>query len=471
MTKDGRVTLGVIVGHRGFFPAEVCIAGRQTLLQALKEQEIDVVTLSESDPSHGLVATYDDAIRCGTLFREHRDIIDGILVSLPDFGEEKAIAQAIRFSDLQLPVLVHAFEDDIDRMGLSSRRDSFCGKISVCSNLRQFNIKYSLTSRHTVSPTSVEFRHDLARFVSICRVVRSLRGARLGVIGTRPAGFNTVRYSERLFEHSGISVEPLSLAEVVGRASRLQDQDKRVKAKLDEINTYVMTIGIPEDSLLKMAKLGVVVDEWINDNQLVGTAIQCWTALEEFYGVAPCAIMSMMSNNLVPSACEVDVAGLVSMYILQQASGRPSALFDWNNNYGSDQDKVVAFHCSNVPKDFLESIRMDAHPILTEALGSEQAYGTLSGRVKKGALTFLRVSTNDLAGEIEGYLGEGVFTDDPLETFGGYGVMQIERLQELLQLICEHGYEHHVAISLSRVGDSIEEALNKYMGWKVSRHC
>ena len=89
-----------------------------------------------------------------------------------------------------------------------------------------------------------------------------------------------------------------------------------------------------------MAKFAIVVDDWMTSLGLTATAIQCWSSMQKNYGVNVCTVMSMMSEQMLPSACEVDIAGVVSMYALQLASGKPSALVDWNNNYGSRSGQV-----------------------------------------------------------------------------------------------------------------------------------
>lgn len=465
-----RVTLGVVVGNRGFFPGHLCETGRVTILKVLEEEGIDAVILDVNDTKYGAVASLDDAKKCANLFKANRDQIDGILITLPNFGEERELANVVRYANLKVPILVHAFNDDVKAMTIKDRRDSFCGKMSICNNLKQYGEKYSLTALHTVDPESKSFRGDLQRFVSICRVVKGLNGVRLGAIGARPAAFNTVRYSEKLLEQSGISVETLDLSEVFGRANRLKESDAQVKKKLEEIKSYVDTKGFPEEKLIRMAALGAVIEGWMTDNDLAATAIQCWTSMEEYFGIVPCTVMSMMSNSLLPSACEVDIPGLVGMYALQEAAGRPSALLDWNNNYGDDPDKGVVFHCSNLPKDVFEEIKMDYQEIIAGTVGKENTYGTIVGRIKGSPFSYLRVSTDDLNGEMAAYVGEGTFTRDPLLTFGGYGVVQVPNFQKLLHYICENGFEHHVAANLSNVAPAVNEALSKYKGWNVYHH-
>ena len=472
------VTLGLIVGNRGFFPDHLVKSGRATILKVLEAQGFKVIAPSEELTKFGSVEDLVDAQKCADLFKQHRDEIDGVLITLPNFGEERPMANTLRWANLNVPVLVHAFPDEMSRMSIIDRRDSFCGKMSICNNLTQYGIPFTLTERHTVDPESEAFNKDLERFAAICRTVRGLRGARIGAIGARPAAFNTVRYSEKLLERSGISVDTLDLSELIGAAGRLKADDPRLKTKLDAITGYIPTNGVPGESLTRMAKMGVVIDTWMQENALNASAIQCWTAMEQFYGIVPCTLMSMMTNSLMPSACETDIAGLVGMYAMQLASGKPSAIVDWNNNFGDDPDKAVIFHCSNLPKDLFveESVsvqnaaKMDYQAIIAGTVGKANTYGTVVGQLKAQPITYCRVSTDDINGQILAYLGEGQLTGETLDTFGGYGVVSIPNFQKLLNFICENGFEHHVAINPAQIAPAMDEAFTKYMGWSTYFH-
>jgi L-fucose isomerase-like protein len=465
-----KMTMGVIIGNRGFFPDQLAKSGREEMIQALAKAGIDSIVLGPEDSKHGAVETHEEAKRCAALFQKHRDKIDGVIVSLPNFGDERAIADTMRLSRLDVPVLVQATPDDAANMTILHRRDSFCGKMSACNNLRQYGVPYSLTKFHTVAPDSDEFRNDLAWFAAVCRIVDGFRNLRVGSIGARPAAFNTVRYSEKLLEAHGVTTETIDLSEILGRIAKLKDDDAGVQGKLADIRKYVTTSGVPEPALIKMSKLGFVIDEWMRQTDVKVSAVQCWTALEEYFGVVPCTIMSMMSNNLLPAACEVDVCGTLSMHALALASETPSALLDWNNNYGNDPNKAVCFHCSNLPKHFFQDFRMDFQEIIAGTVGKANTFGTVVGRVKAGAMSFARFSTDDTSGTMRGYVGEGSFTNDSLNTFGGVGVVQIADLQKLLHYICENGFEHHVAANFSSTAAAVHEAAIRYLGYQMHWH-
>lgn len=464
------MVFGIIIGNRGFFPDHLAATGRTDLIRVLEAAGHTVIGVTPQETKYGAVETRPEARACAELFQKHGKAIDGIIVSLPNFGDERAIADTLRMANLAVPVLIQATPDTPSKMLITDRRDSFCGKMSACNNLRQYGIPYTLTTLHTESLDSAHFAKDLADFSAVCRVVKGLRRLRIGAIGARPAAFNTVRYSEKLLEASGISVETVDLFEIMGRIERMKDDDAAAVEKLAAIEKYVSTGGIPKAALLKMAKLGAVIDRWMAETDVTISAIQCWTAMEEYFGVVPCTVMSMMSERLLSSACEVDIAGVVGMHALALASETPSALLDWNNNYGEDPDKAVCFHCSNLPKHFFADVRMDFQEIIAGTVGKDNTFGTCVGRVKAGAMSFARFSTDDRRGVITGYAGEGEFTNDSLATFGGAGVVRIPGMQNLLRFICENGFEHHVAANFSTVAGPVVEATTKYLGWNVHRH-
>ena len=463
-------TLAVIVGNRDFFPDKLVAEARKDIQVIFKEYNIRPVMVGESDTKNGSIETYEEAKTCANLFKAHNDEIDGILVMLPNFGDEKAVADTVKLSGLQVPILVQAYPDKLDALNVENRRDSFCGKISVCNNLRQYGFPFTLTKNHTVQPTSESFKDDLKRFVGVCRVVKGLHSVRLGAIGARPNAFNTVRFSEKLLQANGISVSTIDLSEIIFAAQKLADDNERVKKKLAEIDAYAKHDSVPPPSLVLMAKLGVVISDWMTANDIQATALQCWDSIQENYGVNACTIMSMMSEKLIPSACEMDITGAVSMYALQLASGKPSVLVDWNNNYEDDPNRCAIFHCGNWAKSFVKDLKIANAPILGTTLGVENTYGAMEGRALAGPVTFARISTDDQSGKIRTYIGEGQMTDDPMDTFGQRAVVKVSELQKLMRFICINGFEHHVAMNMSKVAGTLEEAFGNYLSWQIYRH-
>jgi L-fucose isomerase-like protein len=468
--KPPSLSLGVIIGNRDFFPDKLVAEARADLVKLFAELGVDAVMLDPAATKLGGVETHADARQCAELFRKNRDRIAGVLVCLPNFGDEKGVADTLKLAGLNVPVLVQGYPDDLDRLDVIRRRDAFCGKISVCNNLRQAGIPYTLTTKHVVHPLDASFRTDLQNFIAVARVVRGLRQVRIGAVGARPGAFNTVRYSEKILERHGISVTTVDLSEILGAAGKLGEADPRVIVKVDEIRAYANAAAVPPAKLIQMARLGIVLDDFVAANHLDATAIQCWTSLQANHGCNVCTAMSMMSENFQPSACEVDVTGVLTMYAMQLASSSPSALVDWNNNYGTDPDKCVLFHCGNWAKSFLPDIKVLNAPILGSTLGVENTWGALDGRTPASPLTYGRITTDDTAGVIRTYVGQGELTNDVLQTFGNRAVARVPKLQKLMHHVCREGFEHHVVMNASHTAGILAEAFERYLGWEVYHH-
>jgi len=467
-----KMTFGVIPATRNIFNADVARQGRRDLLSLLDKAGYSYVVPDESATPSGCVETYQDAKLCAKLFDEHRGAIDGIVVTLPNFGDELGVVNTLALADLKVPVLVHAANDRNNEVGVHERRDAFCGKLSVCNNLYQYGIEFTDTSLHTCDIDSALFKADVDRFARICRTVGGLRHARIGAIGARPAAFQTVRFSEKLLQATGITVVPIDLSEIIAKARALDNQAVEVKQMRRQIGEYGrIPADIPEDHVLTQSRFSVVVNQFMQENELDASAIQCWDSLEYNYGCAACLTMSMMGEQLQPSACEMDVAGAVSMYALMLASGTSPGFLDWNNNFDYQQNKCVCTHCSNYPQSFMGSeLEISNLDILGNTIGAERCFGAIKGKVAPGPFTFFRISTDDRRGTIKSYLGEGEFTDDEYGMDGGIAVCKVDRLNSLLQHLTRNGFEHHVAMARGLTADVIEESVGRYLGWELYRH-
>jgi len=470
---EKKPTLGLIVGSRGFFNAELSVRGRKELLAKLDELGFDYVIPPEDATPNGVIETLADARVAVDLFKRNGDKIDGIVVVLPNFGDELGVVQTIDMAKLDVPVLVQACDDDLDKLDVAGRRDAFCGKLSVCNNLYQYDIPFTNTALHTCPIGSEEFTRDLEFFARVCRVVKGLTHARIGAIGARPAAFQTVRFSEKILQATGITVIPVDLSEIIFGAQALSDNDKAVQDRLAEIRGYgTIPDYVKDENVLKQARLSVVIDRWMDVNECDASAVECWDSIQKNYGCATCLSMSMMGERLMPSACEVDVLGAVSMYALLLASGNPPGFLDWNNNYAEDREKCINTHCSNYPKSFMgkKEIEISNLDILGATLGADRCFGAVKGQVASGPMTFFRASTDDPRGIIKCYLGEADFTDDPVAIDGGAAVCKIPDLQGLLDYMCKNGFEHHVSMTRGHCADVLDEAISTYLGWDIYYH-
>lgn len=464
-------TFGVIITTRDFFPSHLVAAARGQITALLDSLDFDYIMVNESQTQHGAVLTYDEAKICAELFRENRDKINGIIVIMPNFGEEAGVADAIALSELNVPVLIQACDDDYDKLDMANRRDAFCGKLSLCNNLYQRGIPFTNTTTHTCKIDSEQFKKDVEQFAGVCRVVEGVKGLRIALLGVRPTAFRTVRFSERILHRYGVDVETADMSEVIARANSISDKEEiaRMTAKIKAYGN--IPAYITDDKIEKQARLCIAIDDTVKSLQCDASAVQCWNSIQNNYGCATCLAMSLMGETGRPSACESDVTGALTMYALMLASGRPTAYMDWNNNVREDRNMCINLHCSNFPKSFFEKdIEIENLDVLGSTLGADKCFGACKGQVAGGPMTYAKITTDDLTGEMKLYVGEGEFTDEPVPTKGGVASCKVPQLQALLRYICDNGFEHHVSFARGHVADIIDEAFSKYIGAKVYHH-
>ena len=465
-------TFGVIVSTRSFFPSSLVKGAREGIVKVLEKLGHDYVMVGENDTEYGAVLTFDEAKVCADLFKKHADEITGIIVVLPNFGEELGIAEAISLSKLNVPILIQACDDDFDQLDMAHRRDAFCGKISLCNNLYQRNIPFTLTKTHTTRLDSEDFENDVRKFAAVCNVVNGIKNSRIAMLGARPVAFNTVRFSEKILQKYGIAVQTVDFSEVIFEAMNYSDKEK-VAAKVKEIREYGSVADFISDELVeKQAKLCLAIEEKVAQYQCNASTVQCWDSVENNYGCATCLAMSMMGDKGLPSACESDITGAVSMLAAYLSADSAPALMDWNNNIRDDRNACVCLHCSNFPKSFFQKddIEIECLDVLGSTLGKANCFGACKGQVAAGDMTFFRVTTDDQKGVMKAYVGEGTFEDEAVNTKGGVANVHVDGLQDILKYICKNGFEHHVCFVRGHVADILEEAFSNYLGVEVYRH-
>lgn len=463
----GKSTFAVFFGNRGFFPASLQAGARKEITQALKKLGHTVLTLDAKATRNGAVETPEEGARYAEFLRKHRDRVDGVILCLPNFGDETGAVAALK--DAGVPILIQAYPDDLDKMDPSRRRDAFCGKFSIMDVFVQYGIPFTALKPHTVHPASPKFSENVVYFDRLCQVVKALRNMTVGAIGARTTPFKTVRIDELALQRHGITMETFDLSDVFARLRAIKSSDKKAQAKAKRLREYARWDGVPKRAFENIVALGVTLDELVASNKLDAIAIRCWLELQQQFGISCCVLLSEMNERGVPAACEVDVGSAITMHALRYASGSVPCCLDWNNNYGDDENKCILFHCGPVPQAMMtQKGRIADHAILESAVGKGCSYGCNVGRISPTPFTYGNLLT--VEGRLRFYLGEARFTDDPLpgDFFGCAGVAAFDDLQEVLLAIGRQGHRHHVAVTPEHVKAPLREAFEKYLGYEVT---
>ena len=459
-------TFALFFGNRGFFPASLQASAREELTGILKELGYATILMDATATRYGAVETSAEGELYRQFLQQHHGEFDGVILCLPNFGDETGAVAALK--DAGVPILIQAYPDDLDKMSPELRLDAFCVKFSIMDVFYQYGVKFTTLNPHVIAPGSQAFAKQVEYFDRLCRVVKGLKNLVVGAIGARTTAFKTVRIDEVTLQKYGITVETFDLSDLFARIRKLNDREKSVQVKAEQLKAYTNWNGVPENAFMTLCKMGVAIDQLIEENHLHGVSIRCWIEMQQQLGVSPCVLLGELNDRGIPAACELDTGNAVTMYALSKASGRPATLLDWNNNYGDAEHKCILFHCGPVPQSMMTAKgQVVDHAILKNALGENCSYGCNVGRIAPTPFTFGSLLTEN--GKLKFYLGEGRFTDDaiPADFFGCAGVAEIEHLQDTLQQIGYLGFRHHVSISTGHVIEPVQEAFEKYLGYEV----
>jgi len=464
--KNEKTTFALFVGNRGFFPGSLIAGARKELTEALKKLGHKTLIMDENITRHGAVETVKEGDLFAEFLGKNKGKFGGVILCLPNFGDETGAVAALK--DAGVPILIQAYPDELDKMAPELRRDAFCGKFSIMDVFCQYGVPFTALKPHTVHPLSKKFADNIDYFDRMCRVVNGMKGMVVGAIGARTTAFKTVRIDELALQRYGITVETLDLSDIFARMNALKAGSKQVKSKAAVLEKYSSWKGVPKTSFEKIVRLGVVLDTIIDEYGMDALALRCWVEMQSQLGISPCVLLSELNNRHVAVACEVDVGNAITMYALGKASGNGTTCLDWNNNYGDDEDKCILFHCGSVPQDMMQNKgQITDHAILANAVGKGCSFGCNTGRIAPTPFTFGSLLTD--SGKLKFYLGQARFTDDPIpaEFFGCAGVAQFEGLQDILQSVGYMGHRHHVSVSPGSVVEPVQEAFEKYLGYKV----
>jgi len=455
-----KLVFALYFGNRGFFPETLIKGARNELKTALEKKGFGTLIMSEDATRFGAVETADEGRKFASFLKENRGKYDGVVLCLPNFGDENGAIEALR--DCGTPILIQAYPDEIGQMDFKHRRDAFCGKFSIMDVFYQYKLPFSIFKPHTVRPDSEVFKKQIEWFASVCRVVKGMKRFTVGAIGARTTAFKTVRFDELTLQKYGITTETIDLSELFMRINGLDKNSDKLKLKRERLVHYTNWQGVPPEKLDMLVKVGVAIDDMIEDYKMNCLALRCWIEIEKELGVSPCVLLSELNDRGIIAACELDVCNAVSMQALALASGKPAACLDWNNNYGEEENKCILFHCGPVPQSLMEAKgHVVEHPMFAKSFGAGCGWGCNIGRIAKSPMTFASSKTEN--GELIFYLGEGHFTGESIEEgfFGCAGVVEIDELQKKLHSIGKSGYRHHVSVTIGHVGfyDSISQLI------------
>lgn len=458
-------TFALYFGNRGFMPAELIAGARDDMVKAVTDAGYDYIMMDKDATRYGAVETRDEGRLYHDWLESHKGEFDGVILCMPIFIDENGAITALR--DANVPILMQAYPDEIGKMDFAHRRDAFCGKFSITDVFSQYHVPFTVLKPHVVHPLSKEFRQNLDDFAAICRVVKGMRRFTIGCIGARTTAFKTVRFDEVALEKYGITVESFDLSELFHKVDELKDDDVKVVAKMARLKEYSNFSLVPTDRMITLAKVSCAIDQYIEEYHLDALTLRCWNEMETYYRVCPCVLLSELNDRGIVASCEIDLCSAITMRAMNLAGGQSTACLDWNNNYGTDQNKVILFHCGPVAQSLMTEKGLVTEHKMFAKCDPGSGWGCNEGRIRAFDMTFSNCKTED--GKLTIYASEAKFTGEPIENtyFGCGGVAEIPDLQNKLIRLARGGFKHHTTVGVGHMKDILVEAFSTYLHYDV----
>jgi len=447
LSKDPeKVKIGFVPSHREPFDEGWAVQMRARCLEAFsKINEIEVIVPDEKITKNGLVRDDADAEKIVQLFMENN--VDGVMIGTMTFGDEvSALTIASAFYDK--PILLFGTKEGSFTPDGGRRSDSFCGTLSISSGMYRRKIPFIFAG--IVFPEEKEFIENVRNFARVCSIVKGFIGAKIGLVGPRPERFETCIFSEdAMIENFEQRVIPISLLDIVNRAENIKDDDPDVQKILNEMRQEADLSEISEESAKKLAKLELSLKQFAAEKGLSGMGVQCWTAIQEIYGVSPCYAMGRLTDQGIMSSCEVDIYGALTMLIQYLASFKttPPHFIDWTIKHQEKDDVFLAWHCGNAPPSLVCEgckVRIRNHSILGVVLGKDKSMGTGEFQLKSGVVTICRLVEYD--GEFKMLVTKGEIEKADQDLRGSWSWVKVPNLDLLYRVIVEEGFIHHASM-------------------------
>ena len=466
------VKMGIIAVSRDAFPIELSQKRRAAVVAACGARNIPITELSTTiENETDVLKALDEAKTAG---------INALVVFLGNFGPEGPLTiMAERFNG---PVMLCAAAEESTSGLMDSRGDAYCGMLnaSMSAGLRRI--------RPYIPEYPVGTANDIAdmidEFIPIARVLLGVRGLKVFSFGPRPADFYACNAPIKPLFDLGVEImenSELDLLDIYQQAAgdpRIETVKADMAAELGTGNNY-------PDLLDKLAQYEIALSTFHEKNlgacRFGVFANKCWPSFETFFGFVPCYVNSRLAARNIPVACEVDIYGALSEYMITCATGSTATLLDINNTVPLDmfqsnaavigdypiKDLFMGFHCGNTASGCMSACELKyqkiMHSLIEPGKAPDITRGTLEGAIKPGDVTLFRLqSTGDT--HLRSYIAQGEILDIDPRSFGAIAVFAVKEMGRFYRhVMIGKQYPHHAGIAFGHVGKTLF-AATKLLG-------
>ncbi len=468
MQNIPEVKLGIVAVSRDCFPVELSVRRRKAVAEACKAAGISIyeAPTAVENEVHAMKAL-DEVKAAG---------VNALVVFLGNFGPEgPETILAQRFGS---PVMIAAAAEETGDNLVGGRGDAYCGMLNASYNVGLRGLKPYIPE-YPVGDAA-EIAQMIAGFVPVARIILGLKSLKIITFGPRPFDFLACNAPIKPLYDLGVEIQENSELDMFASFND-HAGDSRIKDVIADMEKELGGGNKMPGILPKLAQFELTLLDWAEKNigasKYVAFANKCWPAFQTQFGFVPCYVNSRLVSRLIPAACEVDIYGALSEYIISCATEMPATLLDINNTVPYDMynkeikgkynftenDVFMGFHCGNTPACYVRKPEMRHQLIMHRLLEPDRepdiSRGTLEGDLMPGNITFFRLQSTADA-KLRSYIAHGEILPTETRSFGGIGIFAIAEMARFYRhVLIEKRYPHHGAVAFQQIGRALFTAL------------
>ena len=468
MINQPAVKLAVVGVSRDCFPASLTKKRVAAVMAEAKKAKVAVVDCPVT------IENETDAMKALEWARQEG--VNACCMFLGNFGPEGPTTLFVqKFGG---PAMVLAAKEENKAVLKSDRGDALCGVLNFSYNVGLRRLKVYIPEYPVVDPK--EAVAELRDFTAIARVVLGIRSLKVFGFGPRPYDFLACNAPIQPLFDLGVNVQENSELDLFEHFHKMASRKDEIEAIVKDMKKELGAKCPYPDLLPQLAQFELALMDWYERERGAAEyavfANKCWPAFQTSFRFVPCYVNSRLTGRGIPVACEVDLYGAVSEYMVECATGKPATLLDINNSVPDDilpkglklagaekRDLYMGFHCGNTCSACLKNCGMKYQLIMNRGLegGGKPVIsrGTMEGQIKPSDTTMFRLQSNSDS-QLVSYIAEGSFLDVNPCSFGSLGVAAIPGFARFYRhVLIQKRFPHHGAYGFAKCGKTLFEAL------------
>jgi L-fucose isomerase-like protein len=464
MTNMPQLKPGIVAVSRDCFPMELSRNRREAVVSAAKRRGIE---LYEAET---VVENEADAVAALRELRENG--VNALILFLGNFGPEGPETYLVQEFDGPA-LVVAAAEESTD---ISGRGDAYCGLLNCSYNLALRGVSAVIPEKPVGLPEDTA--GEIEKFLPVARALIGVKKLKIFGFGPRPYDFLACNAPIKPLYDLGITVMENSELDLFAIYKNL-DKDPRIEAVAQDMAWELGSDSKYAGILSRLAQYELALLDFMEKNlgycEFGVFANKCWPAFQTQFRFVPCYVNARLAARGIPVACETDIYGALSEYIITLVTDKPATLLDVNNTVppsfleGEDlgryvqSDLFMGFHCGNTAPCYLKKPEMKYQQIMHRALepdrGPDITRGTLEGDLIAGPVTLFRLQA-DAEGILKSYIAQGEVLDIPTRSFGSIGVIAVPEMARFYRhVLIEKRFPHHAGIAFAHAGEALFEVV------------